>query len=286
MIGGGSSNMELESYQTRGDLYFLLRGRVVLEECERLKQACIPLITKGIEQVMVDLSAVDFIDSAGLGVLVGLKMTANKNKARIMLLQPSKPVADILYISKLDGIFDIITGADADVMKSQTAQLQYRVGAGGAPKSGGFESVAPAPPSPSGQAPPASSGSAWTGRRIETAFPDISVAEERPAGGGGGDSDVRSQKEVIEEHCRRAVDYMRQGNYDMSVDEYQRALEIDPEYLPALNNLAIVFEKQPSWLARAIEQWETVLRLSQQRGDQKHIDRAQRHLSSLRRMSS
>jgi Tfp pilus assembly protein PilF len=90
--------------------------------------------------------------------------------------------------------------------------------------------------------------------------------------------------EKLEEHCRRAVEFMRQGNYDLSVEEYCKALEIDPDYLPALNNLAIVYEKQPSWIPKAIDQWEKVLSLSQSRGDQKHTDRAQRHLSSLRRM--
>jgi Tfp pilus assembly protein PilF len=98
------------------------------------------------------------------------------------------------------------------------------------------------------------------------------------------DSTIRSQKEMIEEHCRKAVEYMRVGNYDMSVIEYEKALRIDPEYLPALNNLAIVYEKQPSWLSKAIDQWEALLRLSQQRGDQKHLDRAQRHLANLRQM--
>ncbi len=258
MIGG--STMEMEIYQTRSDLYFLLRGRVVLEECDRLKTQCLPLINKGLDQVVVDLAKVDYIDSAGLGVLVGFKMTASKNKARIVLLQPSRSVSDILYISKLDGIFDILTGAEADVLKSQIVLEENRY------------SRTPAVPA---SAP---------SERPENISVDTSAHGPEAQKGGKDSAGSPTVSEKLEEHCRRAVEFMRQGNYDLSVEEYRKALEIDPDYLPALNNLAIVYEKQPSWIPRAIEQWEKVLSLSQARGDQKHMDRAQRHLSSLRRM--
>lgn len=269
----GSSALEANTYRQRNDLYFLFSGRIVLEECERLRGEYLPLINMGVEQVIIDLSKVDFIDSAGLGVLVGMKMTASKNKARIVLLQPSKTVADILYISKLDGIFDIVTGADAELLKSQNAQPQFLV-------KGGDKQTIPTP-SQTGE---------WKTSKFERTFPEVSMemvaaqGESVPDDEQRGDT-LRSQRELVEEMCRHAVEYMRQGNYDLSVEEYRRALEMDPEYLPALNNLAIVYEKQPSWMTKAIEQWEKVLQLSQQRADQKHIDRAQRHLANLRKMT-
>ncbi len=268
---GGSTALDLEIYQADSDIYFLFRGRIVLEECERLRNTCLPLISKGVEQVIVDLSKVEFIDSAGLGLLVGFKMTANKNKARIMLLQPSKPVADILYISKLDGIFEVIGGASADELRAKLAQQQNKVGGGGAPgeKAAGVSAD-------------------WMNSKLDTAFSDNLPGSASAAGGAASTpaSASRPTKEEVEDHCRKAVEFMRQGNYEMSVQEYTAALEIDPEYLPALNNLAIVYEKQPSWTPKAIQTWEQVLRLSQQRNDQKHSDRAQRHLSNLREMQS
>src|SRR6186713_2715860 len=103
----GSAMAEIDIYETPSEIYILLRGRVVLEDCERLRSITGPVISKGADRVFVDLAGVDYVDSAGLGLLVGLKMTAKKNNSRIILLQPSKPVADILYISKLDGIFEV-----------------------------------------------------------------------------------------------------------------------------------------------------------------------------------
>ncbi|MGB9691899.1 MAG: anti-sigma factor antagonist [Candidatus Sumerlaeaceae bacterium] len=293
--------MELEIYQLRSDVYILLRGRIVLEECERLKSACLPLIRKGIDQVYLDLSKVEYIDSAGLGVLVGFKMTASKNRARIVLIQPSRPVADILYISKLDGIFDILTGAEADLLKAQMIQTANRIGVPVAEK---FASAS-ATETPSGSTPavprmgvgisprpepPVPPRGEWGPKAAEAErepmrpFAASVRSEAEPEAFASMDSAVRTQKEMIEEHCRKAVEYMKVGNYDMAVLEYEKALRIDPEYLPALNNLAIVYEKQPSWIPKAIEQWEIVLRVSQQRGDQKHMDRARRHLANLRQL--
>jgi tetratricopeptide (TPR) repeat protein len=85
----------------------------------------------------------------------------------------------------------------------------------------------------------------------------------------------------VEEQCRKAVEFMRQGNYESSIECYKEALNLDPDYLPALNNLAIVYEKQPSWHNLAIENWNRVLELSRQRNDEKHMDRAERHLADL-----
>lgn len=264
-------SLELDVYRAQSDLYFMFRGRIVLDECERLRNSCLPLIGKGVEQVMIDLSKVDFIDSAGLGLLVGFKMTASKNKARIMLLQPAKPVADILYVSKLDGIFEIITGPQAEALRSQIAQPQNKAGVESAGTKAAVQGVS----------------ADWMNSKLDSAFNDTASGARREDGGHGGQAaPPRAQKEEVEDHCRKAVEYMRQGNYEMSVQEYTAALGIDPDYLPALNNLAIVYEKQPSWNGKAIQTWEQVLRLSQQRDDQKHLDRAQRHLTNLRKMQS
>lgn len=270
--------LDLEIYETQSDMYFLLRGRVVLEECDRLKNTCIPLIHKGLEQVVVDLSKVEYIDSAGLGVLVGLKMTSSKNKARIVLLQPARSVSDILYISKLDGIFDIMTGVEADMLKAQMVQPANRF------QQGSLAEAERVTATPAPAEFPKATGSTF---RAENASVDAASSarmmnEENSNHTEGLDLDPR---EKLEEYCRRAVEYMREGAFASSVEEYRKALALDPLYLPAMNNLAIVYEKQPSTIPLAIEQWEKVMDLSRQRGDQKHLDRAERHLASLKNMA-
>jgi anti-sigma B factor antagonist len=240
--------MKLDLFMTDDSIYVEAIGRVILDECEHLKAVVSPHIGKGISQVYLNLSNVDFIDSAGLGALVSLKMTASRNKARLVLLSPSKQVQEILSVSKLDSIFDIIDGSDAELIKASLAIEENRI----------KETIAP-----------------------EVAMPSESGAFE------AADSQSplllgKKQKEQIDQWCRTALELMRQGDYEKAAAEYQKVLELDPEYLPALNNLAILYEKKPAWYAKALEQWERVLNVSQKIGDQKHIDRAQKHLSSLR----
>jgi len=278
--------MEIEVYQHHSDLLVQPRGRIVLEHCDRLKSSCLPLITKGLDQVILDLSKVDFVDSAGLGVLVSFKVAASKNKARIVLLQPSKPVSDILYISKLDGIFDILTGPEADLLKGQIVHPRNKL----VPASGGHFSrpaavsalaAAPAPPEiPRPEPAPAKPSQVRQAEPVDAGPQPAPVVAPEPAPPA-----VRAPREAVEEHCKQAVEHMRRAEYQQSVQCYQMALKLDPEYLPALNNLAIVYEKLPSWHTLAVQTWEEVLRISRERGDQKHVDRAQRHLENLRRMA-
>jgi len=272
--------MEINIYRANNNLYIEINGRIVLDVCEIIKNVAISLIDKGINQVYVDLATVDFIDSAGLGVLVGLKATSNKNKARLVLVSPSPGVMDILTISKLDKIFDIITGSEAELLKQSLALKEYLIK--------NFVEEEPFPKKvPMGEAPGREEApskktvSAGAKAKQPPAAPLQPQAHNEtppmplPAAG-------KSIKEQVDEHCRKAVELMRQGDYEKAVEKYLDALKLDPDYLPAYNNLAIVYEKRPSWRGKAIETWEKVLELSQGIGDQKHIDRAQKHLSTLK----
>lgn len=290
--------MDINIYRTNNNLYIDIQGRVVLDYCEQLKNAAISLIDKGINQVYVDLSNVDFIDSAGLGVLVGLKMTANKNKARVVLISPSNSVSDILFVSKLHSIFDILTGSEAELLRRTLVVKEYLIKHLGENEpaaarktpvrtAGPTEEVIPKKATTS--TPPIAASPASTspspGIRPSTAAPPYPPkAEPSPIPASAAPSAVagRSAKDQVDEYCRKAVELMRQGDYEKAVEHYLEAIKTDPEFLPAYNNLAIVYEKRPSWRSKAIETWEKVLELSQSVGDQKHIDRAQKHLSNLK----
>ena len=251
--------MDINVYQSDDKMLIQLTGRVVLDECDRLKSTVVPLIQPGVGTVSLDLSGVDFIDSAGLGVLVGMKVTSNKVRAKLQLVAPSKGVQDILMVSKLDSIFDIITGDEAkqliDAIATPENERKSVESGGGAGDTGSASSQ-------TFQSPPAAGSS--------------SAAILKEAAGGSV-----SPKEQIDRLCKSAVDFMKQRQFDKAVECYEQVLEIDSNYLPAINNLGIVYEKKPEWQELAIQQWEKVLKISQERGDQKHMERAQKHLQAL-----
>ena len=243
--------MKSDIYLSEGCMLVVAEGRFVLDECEPLKKAVLAAVSPAVSQILVSLSKTEFIDSAGLGTLVGIKMKANQTKARMLLVNPSAAVEDVLLMSKLNEIFEIATGEEADRQVANMAIAENLLRTIGGPA----ESAA---------APVVQSAE---NLRIEE-------PQQRQK---GPDTGV-----LVEELCRKAVDALRQGSYEDSIRYYRQALDMDSDYLPARNNLAIVYEKRPEWRQNAIEQWEIVLRLSDKLGDGKHKERAEKHLGDLR----
>jgi anti-anti-sigma factor len=57
--------------------------------------------------IEVNLANVSFIDSQGLSALIALKKTIGANGGRIVLLEPTRVVEQILEITQLNRIFEI-----------------------------------------------------------------------------------------------------------------------------------------------------------------------------------
>lgn len=64
-------------------------------------------------RIVIDLSAVSYVSSAGLGELVQLVSRANSQSARMVLSSPSPFVAGVLKATRLDKFFEIFPTADA-----------------------------------------------------------------------------------------------------------------------------------------------------------------------------
>ncbi len=62
----------------------------------------------GPRNIEVDLSQTAFIDSCGLGALIALHKTAASRQGRLLLVNPQSPVQQILELTRLDGILEIV----------------------------------------------------------------------------------------------------------------------------------------------------------------------------------
>ncbi|MEV0154226.1 STAS domain-containing protein [Micromonospora sp. NPDC050686] len=60
------------------------------------------------DQVLVDLSGVEIIDSAGLGLLVRAHQDARARSAQLCLVSPSRFVRTVLHTMRLDGVFPVL----------------------------------------------------------------------------------------------------------------------------------------------------------------------------------
>ena len=65
-------------------------------------------LTDSQKNVEIDLSQTTFLDSCGLGALIALHKTACSRKGTLRLLNPQPPVQQILELTRMHRIFEIV----------------------------------------------------------------------------------------------------------------------------------------------------------------------------------
>ncbi len=84
----------------------VFHGRIVSETGGKLKEVVKPLIPLG-GRIRLDLTDVNYMDSSGLGTLVGLKISAVKEGyCRLELVNLSPRVKELLSLSNLTQLFN------------------------------------------------------------------------------------------------------------------------------------------------------------------------------------
>jgi anti-sigma B factor antagonist len=92
-----------------------LKGRLSLGEALAfgpgsdlvLTDAILHLAEKGYKKVILNLAGVKYVDSSGVGQLVGALTTARGEGVALKLVNPVKQVSDLLRMTKLYTVFDI-----------------------------------------------------------------------------------------------------------------------------------------------------------------------------------
>ena len=85
-----------------------ITGRIVLgEEIGDLRDAVRALIAEGKKKIILNLVGVDYIDSSGVGELVGSFTTVRNAGGELKLLNLTQKVHDVLHVTKLYTVFDI-----------------------------------------------------------------------------------------------------------------------------------------------------------------------------------
>ena len=82
------------------------------------------LTKSGKKKILLNLAGVTYVDSSGVGQLVGALTSARKQGVELKLLRPNKQLLDLLKLSKLDTAFDISeeeSAAVASFAKGATA---------------------------------------------------------------------------------------------------------------------------------------------------------------------
>ncbi len=100
-------NLLLETTDSGSWTVVEVKGEVDLYTAPRLKERIADLTTQGRSQLAVDLEGVEFMDSTGLGVLIGGLKRCREAGGTLALLRPREPVRKVLSITGLDKVFPI-----------------------------------------------------------------------------------------------------------------------------------------------------------------------------------
>ena len=109
--------MELSlATRTVGDHTVLeIGGEIDVYTAPRLREHLIQLGDEGVIRLVADLSRVEFLDSTGIGVLVGAHRRLKSAQGALALVCPHERLLKIFRITGLDGIFHIYDSVDAAI---------------------------------------------------------------------------------------------------------------------------------------------------------------------------
>jgi anti-sigma B factor antagonist len=100
--------MKTSSRQVDGITILDLSGRITLGEGSVvLREAVKELSAQGQKQILLNLGNVTYIDSSGIGELVGAFTSIRNAGGDLKLLNLTKKVHDLLQITKLYTVFDV-----------------------------------------------------------------------------------------------------------------------------------------------------------------------------------
>ena len=118
-------SINISIQESRGVSVVVVSGRIVFgEEANALRREVKPLVQTSGGAVVIDLTDVSYVDSGGIGALVGLYTTARAAGGQLKLAGANPKVLHVLQITKLAdilGMFPTAAEAAASLQRSATA---------------------------------------------------------------------------------------------------------------------------------------------------------------------
>ena len=99
-------------------------GRIVLgEESTALREIVKSLLVAGKKRIVLDMSSVTYIDSAGLGILVAAHVSAQKQGASLHLSNLGNKFHDVLQLTRLLTVFNVYDTQSEAIKSFETSSI-------------------------------------------------------------------------------------------------------------------------------------------------------------------
>jgi anti-sigma B factor antagonist len=110
--------VNMTSKQIGGVSVVALTGRIVLgQESSSLREKVKSLLDEGRKKIVLNMTDVTYIDSAGLGMLVAAHVSAKNQGAALHLSNLGNKFQDVLQLTRLFTVFNVYE-TEADAIRS------------------------------------------------------------------------------------------------------------------------------------------------------------------------
>src|ERR1700716_1769544 len=99
--------LKIETRQADGVTIMSCQGRIVFGEEAAILRENLKRVLGSSRQVVLNLSGVSYIDSGGLGTLVGVYSSARSGGADVKLTGLGQRLRDVLQVTKLVTVFEV-----------------------------------------------------------------------------------------------------------------------------------------------------------------------------------
>ena len=100
-------NLKIESHVTDGVTILTCHGRIAFGEEAQALRDMVKQVLSTTKKIILDLSGVSYMDSGGLGSLVGAYSSARHSGADVKLIGLGPRLRDTLQVTKLVTVFEV-----------------------------------------------------------------------------------------------------------------------------------------------------------------------------------
>lgn len=104
--------LQIETTTTATETTFHVTGKIVSATAIQFRDAVKSLIPEK-KTIILDFSGVSYVDSSGLGTLVGIWVSAQREQCDLKLVHVSDRLKELLRLTKLDKLFSTSTFPDS-----------------------------------------------------------------------------------------------------------------------------------------------------------------------------
>jgi len=106
--------MSLTVFEQDGITVLVLEGKIMGgPEAGEINDQIHLLIDRGKKKIALDMSGVEWMNSSGLGILIGVTTTLRNNGGELSLVHISDRVQDLIKITKLHNVFTVYPDLNA-----------------------------------------------------------------------------------------------------------------------------------------------------------------------------